>query len=531
MASSHAKNELTRHEAQNALLLGINLETDSKQSIRHFVKVAIQTFDFICAHIYQLETNNNKIKVIDHTTIVNGSERSEADTASLQYIITRSLSTPSCIVATENNAYFGFLLKACSTVVIFENSTEQGREKLENIFNKPVQKLESFCTLLSKNPEHKNSSQQDEENKLDQLTQLPDRREFKYTLLKILSTAIRQNYFGAVIYLNIDNFKFINNSIGHSTGDLVISEIAERLKKLCRAGDHIFRMGGDEFVFILNHLGDDIDSATITTQNITSRIMNRMREPVKMGAKDLHLTSSIGISVFPSLNPEDNDSEGILKQANMAMYNAKKRGKNCLTFFNQELQHTANEHFIIYNQLTTAMEKDEFSLVYQPLVDTEENIIGAEALIRWHNDELGNVPPDRFIHLTEESSLILEIGDWVIETACQFVKQIKSLNRDHDKFKYVSINVSPKQLSHPDFVNKVNKIIQKTGINPSDIRLEFTENLLSEDIEKTITNMKRLNDNNIEFLLDDFGTGYSSLSYLYKLPISAIKIDKSFVSS
>lgn len=214
----------------------------------------------------------------------------------------------------------------------------------------------------------------------------------------------------------------------------------------------------------------------------------------------------------------------------MAMYNAKNKGKNCLTFYNQTLQDTANDHFIIYNQLITALDNNEFNLVYQPIVDINANIIGAEALLRWNNKKLGNVPPDKFIYLTEESRLILDIGNWVIENTCQFIKQLREKVRGDTCFEYISMNVSPKQLAQRNFVKNINNKISQSGINAKDIRLEFTENMLVDNMDYTIQIMKQLKQHNIRFMLDDFGTGYSSLSYLYKLPISAIKIDKSFVS-
>jgi EAL domain-containing protein (putative c-di-GMP-specific phosphodiesterase class I) len=289
-------------------------------------------------------------------------------------------------------------------------------------------------------------------------------------------------------------------------------------------------MGGDEFVFVLNHLGDELESATKHARRITARIITEMGRPVDLFNQNLHLTSSIGISMFPSLEPINNDSENILKQANMAMDMAKKKGKNRVIFYDEELQQTAEDYFIIFNQLITALEKEEFSLVYQPMVDHNENIVGAEALLRWNNSKLGEVSPGKFIKYTEDSHLILDIGEWVLQTACEFIKKTRTAYPDLKHFKYISVNVSPKQLTHPGFVKNTHQKIIDNHINPDDLRLEFTESMLADDIDSTIDIMNQLNNYDIQFLLDDFGTGYSSLSYLYRLPISALKIDKSFVS-
>ena len=533
------KKRLALLESQNTLLLGINARADISQTIYHFVKTCIETLQCETAHIYTLEidgdNSNRQVKILEHLSIPEHLKIPKLETAILEKIIRKSLNNK-VIHTTE---YFSFLLGEGNRLVVFENSKNLSPEELNDILEFPILKLDMLCkTLLKINKDAETkikdnniANKKQKNEKLDSLTHLPDRRQFKYKLLKTLTNAIKKNHFGAVIYLNIDNFKFINNSLGHSSGDLIITKISRRLERLCHANDQLFRMGGDEFVFIINHLEDQYEAATFTAQEIANQIISQINRPLELGNQELRITSSIGINIFPSKNDIDNDSESILKQANMAMYNAKKNGRNCFTFYDKNLQLVANEQFIIYNQLTTALTNDEFTLVFQPLVDIKQNIIGAEALIRWNNGKLGNVPPPKFIYLAEASDLIIEIGDWVIERACQFIKKIKSLNQQDSNFKYVSINVSPKQFTYPGFVTRLNKKIVESGIMPNDIRLEFTESMLADDIEGTIQIMQQLHNNNIKFLMDDFGTGYSSLSYLYKLPISAIKIDKSFVSS
>lgn len=529
-------------EAKNALLSSINAYTDINKTISQFAKTCADTLALTSAHIYNLEliqdnpaienSQITNVKILSRTTILKLKNSNTPEKQVLKHIVNRFMSSKDTLKPSfYDSNYFGFILKECNKLLIFGNENNIDANQISELFKQPIKKLDRLAHVIGKaRLVEITNSESEPPAHISQLTKLPDRRNLKYNLLKTLSSAIRQNYYGAVVYLNIDNFKFINNSLGHSIGDLVLNEIAGRLKQLCRAGDDLYHMGGDEFVFTLNHLGDELELATIKAQSITLRIIKELNIPIMFGSQSLSLTTSIGISMFPSLNQDDNDSESILKQANMAMYNAKKKGKNCLEFYNQTLQQTADDYFIIFNQLTSALEKNEFTLVYQPMVDIEENIIGAEALIRWNNSELGNVPPLKFIPLTEESHLILEIGDWVLQTACDFIKKIKTLYPEKDHFEYISVNVSPKQLSHPGFVDNTHKKIIDAGIKPTDLRLEFTESMLVDDIESTIQSMTQLNDYDIKFLLDDFGTGYSSLSYLYRLPVSAIKIDKIFVS-
>ena len=542
MTDNFTNNTLALLEAKHTLLSGVTAFTDINQSINHFVKTCNEALDLPAAHIYSLSMVRDtvvsgpdvikSIKILNRTTIPQQESSSYPDEKVLRDIVSQFIkSKDQFIFFTEDKHYFSSIITECNKLVIFENTGQIDPEHVNDLLEWPIKKLNRLAQVVALTMLTNNTIDEGEpSDNIDQLTLLPDRRKFKYNLLKTLSNANRQNYYVAIVYLNIDNFKFINNTLGHSTGDIVINRIAERLKKLCRKGDDLYRMGGDEFVFVLNHLGDELDAATKHARRITERIITEMGRPLDLFKQNLHLTSSIGISMFPSLEPVNNDSENILKQANMAMDMAKKKGKNRIVFYDEELQQTAEDYFIIFNQLITALEKDEFSLVYQPMVDHNENIVGAEALLRWNNSKLGEVSPGKFIKYTEDSHLILDIGDWVLQTACEFIKKVKTSCPELKHFKYISVNVSPKQLSHPGFVQNTHKKIIDNGISPEDIRLEFTESMLVDDIESTINIMKQLNSHDIQFLLDDFGTGYSSLSYLYRLPISAIKIDKTFVS-
>ena len=253
--------------------------------------------------------------------------------------------------------------------------------------------------------------------------------------------------------------------------------------------------------------------------------------PIEIGEFSLHVTPSIGIAVFPDAFDEATDSENVLRHADTAMYRAKKQGRNCYAFFNPEMHVEASQRLIIEDHLRKAIKNNELNLVYQPIINTKEEIIGAETLIRWNSPVLGNIPPDNFIGIAEESNLILILSDWIMKRTGEYAEALyKQLDKD-STFSYISINISPRQFIQNDFVDTIISFVDSCDVPNDFIKLEFTENVLLDNIEQTIEKMEKLHENDIDFLLDDFGTGYSSLSYLHKLPISILKIDKSFVTS
>jgi diguanylate cyclase len=366
--------------------------------------------------------------------------------------------------------------------------------------------------------------------KQDPLTNLPNRRAFRYKLYQEIYNTKRHNHYGAVMYIDLDHFKNINDSLGHSVGDMLLTRVAERLTEQGRAGDDVFRIGGDEFVYILSGIGNDEISAINTAQTVACRVIEIMAEPVQVGEYTLHITPSIGIAIFPDHNSEENDGESVLRHADTAMYRAKANGRNGFAFYNPEMQLAASKRLIIEDHLRKALANDELVLEYQPLVNIDGDIIGAESLMRWHSSVLGNVTPDDFISIAEESNLILEVSRWALLSACALASRVHMLAHKPDTFQYISINISPKQFRQQNFIAQLLEIIHQTGTPPERIRLEFTENILIDNMNDAINKMEQLIDANIQFMLDDFGTGYSSLSYLHKLPIRTIKIDKSFVT-
>jgi len=366
--------------------------------------------------------------------------------------------------------------------------------------------------------------------KRDPLTNLPNRREFRYSLSKEISNTQRYDYYGALMYIDLDNFKNVNDSLGHSIGDILLTLVAQRLTEHARGGDSVFRIGGDEFVYILSNIGTTIDEAIHTAKIVANRVIEILAQPIEIGEYSLHVTPSIGIAMFPDGSGESSDSENILRQADTAMYRAKQQGRNGYEFFDPEMHVEASKRLIIEDYLRKALKNSEFSLVYQPIVNTDEQIIGAETLVRWNSPTLGQISPEYFISIAEESNLILELSDWIFDNACSFAETVYDRLGKQSCFKYISINISPRQFIQNNFVESIVTKLKNSTVPNEFIKLEFTENVLLDNVDSTIQKMEQLIENKIDFLLDDFGTGYSSLSYLHKLPIWLLKIDKSFVT-
>ena len=358
----------------------------------------------------------------------------------------------------------------------------------------------------------------------DALTKLPNRRLLIDRLQQALASTARSGREGALLFIDLDNFKTLNDTLGHNIGDLLLQQVAQRLKSCVREGDTLSRLGGDEFVVILEVLSEDALKAVAQTEIVCDKILEFLSQPYRLITHEYHLSASIGATLFKG---HQTSIEELMKQADIAMYQAKKSGRNTLCFFDVKMQSSVNVHATLQRDLHSALENDQFRLYYQIQVDSSNRPLGAEALIRWEHPERGLVSPAHFIPLAEESSLILPIGKWVLETACIQLKawQQNPLTRNL----VLAVNISARQFRQVDFVSQVSVLLQRYGIDPMLIKLELTESLLLEDIEKSIATMNALNDVGVQFSLDDFGTGYSSLQYLKRLPFDQLKIDQSFV--
>ncbi|MGB7816604.1 MAG: PAS domain S-box protein [Methylotenera sp.] len=358
----------------------------------------------------------------------------------------------------------------------------------------------------------------------DSLTHLPNRRLLMDRLKHALSASARNGRQGAVLFLDLDHFKVLNDSLGHDIGDLLLQQVAERLTTCVREGDTVARLGGDEYVVVLEDLSEQDLEAAAQTETIANKILAALNLPYQLDAHEHHITPSIGIAVFKN---HSSTIEELLKQADIAMYQAKKAGRNTLRFFNPQMQISITARVALERELRKAIDSQQLQLYYQIQVDNSGHPLGAEALIRWLHPERGLVSPAQFIPLAEETGLILPIGQWVLDTACAQIKawHKNALTRDLT----LSINVSAKQFRQADFVAQVSTAIERHSIDPMQLKLELTESLLLENIEDTIDSMIALGEIGVQFSLDDFGTGYSSLQYLKRLPLFQLKIDQSFV--
>jgi diguanylate cyclase (GGDEF)-like protein/PAS domain S-box-containing protein len=358
----------------------------------------------------------------------------------------------------------------------------------------------------------------------DALTKLPNRRLLMDRLQHAIASSARSGRRGALLFIDLDHFKTLNDTLGHDIGDLLLQQVAQRLVSCMREGDTVARLGGDEFMLILEGLDDQPVEAAAQTEAASEKILTALSQPYLLAGHESRSTPSIGATIFIG---HQVSLEELMKQADIAMYQSKKAGRHTMRFFDPEMQATINAHAALENELRLAIENRDFQLYYQVQVDSSQRVLGVEALIRWRHPELGMISPPQFIMLAEESGLILHIGRWVMDTACAQLKswQDDPLTRDL----VIAVNVSPKRFRQADFAAEVQATVTRHAIDPKLLKLELTENLLLENIEEVIKTMGVLNDIGVRLSLDDFGTGYSSLQYLKRLPLNQLKIDQSFV--
>jgi diguanylate cyclase (GGDEF)-like protein len=360
----------------------------------------------------------------------------------------------------------------------------------------------------------------------DNLTGLPNRSRALYTLADLLADAAQSGQFGAALMIDLDNFKTINDSLGHHVGDRVLEVIADSLIAAAPADSTVARLGGDEFVILIGMLAPDVESAAAMAMSTAETIVERLAAPLTIDSRTLGIGASIGVATFPQDNAGASD---ILRCADIAMYRAKAAGRNVARLFLAHMQHDADDRLEIERGLREALERQELSLHFQPQVDMQGRLVGAEALLRWHHPILGSVPPDTFIPIAEETGLIHILGSWVIEQSCRYIRDWQQ--RGIDFGGRLAVNVSAWQLAHPQFVRRLEEQVHEAGIDPSMLTLELTESALINDFDSALATLRRLSDIGFRLALDDFGTGYSSLAYLQQLPLEELKIDRSFVSS
>ncbi len=359
----------------------------------------------------------------------------------------------------------------------------------------------------------------------DPLTQLPNRRLLIDRLGLALAATTRYRKHGALLFLDLDYFKNLNDTLGHEAGDQMLVEVAGRLKSCVREGDTVARLGGDEFVVMLEDLSQDEAEAASQAELVAKKILELGAQPYRLKGREHHSTFSIGIGLF---NADHHGADELLRRADVAMYQAKTNGRNALCFFDPQMQEALVERASMQNDLRRVVEREELVLHYQPQFDDHRRVVGAEALLRWEHPVRGIVPPGDFIPLAEETGLIVPIGTWVLETACRRLREWDK--RPAMRHLVLAVNVSAKQFHQPDFVDLVRRVLDETGINPRRLKLELTESVVINDMADAVEKMKILKSLGIAFSMDDFGTGYSSLLYLRRLPLDQLKIDRSFIS-
>ncbi|SFX23064.1 EAL domain-containing protein [Marinospirillum alkaliphilum] len=360
----------------------------------------------------------------------------------------------------------------------------------------------------------------------DQLTGLPNRQLLLERVQSALSHSSRHGEYGAILYLDLDDFKTLNDTLGHQVGDRLLKLVAERLQQQVNVRDTLARPGGDEFVVLVEHLGTDLQRALQQVDALAARLQASLIKPYAMDAIQHFSTLSMGITLFCG---EQTGVNELMQQADLAMYQSKAAGRNTWRFFSPEMQQRVLAHAALAQDIRVGLQRGEFLLHYQLQMSAADLVIGAEALLRWQHPERGGISPGEFIPVAEDTGLILPLGQWVLESACQELARWGQDSRSSHLT--LAVNISVMQFRQPDFAERVEAALKQHGADPARLKLEITESLLLDDdeMEDTISKMTRLQAQGVSFSLDDFGTGYSSLAYLKKLPLDQLKIDQSFV--
>ena len=356
----------------------------------------------------------------------------------------------------------------------------------------------------------------------DPLTGLANRRLFRNRLEKAVKTVMRSGSSMALMFLDMDQFKRVNDTLGHDAGDILLKEVASRLSSTVRENDTVSRIGGDEFTILLTDVHHTQDVLVVA-----EKLLLAMAKPIRIKGQDMVTTVSIGITMTPE---DSTDANTLMKNADLAMYRAKELGRNNFQFFSEDMNHSILEHLSLEKEIGEAISRNQFSLVFQPKISLcDYSVTGVETLIRWQHPEKGMITPDRFIPVAEETGQILEIGSWVLEQSC---RQISSLIRSKvlPQDAKVAVNLSARQFTDPYLLQRIRSVLEITKIRPQCLELEITESTLMEDVESAIQIMQEIKRTGVAIAIDDFGTGYSSLSYIKRFPIDVLKVDRSFVT-
>ena len=411
----------------------------------------------------------------------------------------------------------------------FHNRRKDGSDYIEHAIITPIRQPDGTVThyVAVKEDITSRRASEDQINTLafyDPLTNLPNRRLLLDRLKQALASTARNRRYGALLFIDLDNFKTLNDTLGHDIGDLLLLQVAQRLTTCVRVGDTVARLGGDEFVVMLEDLSGHVEESAAQTKTVGEKILATLNQPYQLDSYSHHSTPSIGVTLF---SDQQETIDELLKRADLAMYQAKAAGRNTLRFFDPEMQAVVTARAALEADLREAVLKGQFLLHYQAQVVGDGRVTGVEVLLRWRHPQRGMVSPAEFIPLAEDTGLILPLGHWVLQTACgQLAAWARRPEMAHLS---IAVNVSARQFHHQDFVEQVLAVLAQTGANPHRLKLELTESLLVDDVEGVIAKMTALKMKGVGFSMDDFGTGYSSLSYLKRLPLDQLKIDQGFV--
>jgi len=426
-------------------------------------------------------------------------------------------------------AMWGALTKGQAWKGDFYNQRKDGSEYIEHAVITPIRQPDGTVThyVAVKEDITAQRASEDRINTLaffDSLTSLPNRRLLLDRLKQALASSGRSGRYGAILFIDLDNFKTLNDTLGHDIGDLLLQQVAQRLITCVREGDTVARLGGDEFVVMLEDLSETIEESATLSKTVGEKILSALNQPYQLASYPHHSTPSIGVTLF---SDQQETIDELLKRADLAMYQAKAAGRNTLRFFDPEMQSVVTTRAALEADLREAVLKGQFLLHYQAQVVGEGRVTGVEVLLRWQHPQRGMVSPADFIPLAEDTGLILPLGHWVLQTAC--AQLALWAVRPEMANLTIAVNVSARQFHHKDFVDQVQAVLDHTGASPQRLKLELTESLLVDDVEGVIAKMAALKMKGVGFSMDDFGTGYSSLSYLKRLPLDQLKIDQGFV--
>ena len=529
---------------QHELAMAIGNGLDLDEMFQSFMQASIACLNLTSAHLFLFsDQTGSPVGLIGDTANqilsqhISVSSQNTAHHEAQNQILSRCVSEHIIqhnfvsVISSDDKFYHSFSIPEHG-VLVFESILEIDpiiQNSLEPIFKKLA--LSCYACLVHQSLLKEISARKSAEDIIahqaahDELTQLSNRRTLTENLKTSIAYCIENNKFGALIFIDLNQFKSINDVMGHDIGDKMLKEVARRLKGITRGKDTVARFGGDEFIILLPDLGDFERAAELVVNRTATRILDVVEEPFLIGDLIYNISCSMGYEIFPALTGSSCD---VIKHADLAMYEAKTLRQRIAIRYQASMSEKLNMRSVYVTELKNALKNNEFVLHYQPQYDANDEIIGAEALLRWNNPKRLEESPDIYIPIAEDSELILAIGDWVLHESCRQLKILQE-NGLPDSFKKLSINVSAKQLGQENFFENICRAIKTSGIDAKQMTIEITENVLISRIHDAMLLISQLGDIGVDCAIDDFGTGYSSLTYLRRLPSSLIKIDRNFV--